>query len=94
MGAGSSAAGSGLVVGICLVLLGQQFGFLDLSVTLTAVIYLIAFGVVFAVVFGLFGVWLGARFMRKHAGLTEWKAKSEPPSASAESQPESEPKSN
>ena len=75
MGAGSSAAGSGLVVGLCLVFLGQQFGFFDLSSLVLGVIYLVAFAVVFAVVFGLLGVWLGARYMRKHSSLTEWQAK-------------------
>ncbi|MCI4352940.1 MAG: hypothetical protein L3K14_06080 [Thermoplasmata archaeon] len=89
MGAGSSGAGSGLVVGICLVLLAQQFGFIDLGALVTAIIYLVAFGVVFAVVFGLLGVWLGARYMRKHAGLTEWKAKPDSPPASTDSKPES-----
>ena len=88
MGAGSSAAGSGLVVGICLVLLAQQFGFLDLGGLVLAIIYLVAFGVVFAVVFGLFGVWLGARYLRKHAaGLTEWQSK--PPESTTP--PASEP---
>lgn len=76
MGAGSSAAGSGLVVGVCLVLLGQQFGFLDLSTLVLGLIYLVVFAVAFAVVFGLLGIWLGARYMRKHAaGLTPWQAK-------------------
>jgi hypothetical protein len=76
MGSGASAAGSGLIVGLCLAFLGQQFGFFDLSTLLTGVIYLVAFAVVFAAVFGLFGVWLGARYLRKHSGLTAWQAKS------------------
>jgi len=92
MGSGSSAAGSGLVVGLCLVFLGQQFGFLDLSVLVTAVIYLVAFAVVFAVVFGLLGVWLGARYMRKHSGLTEWQAKSPSPTTSSSDSSEPETK--
>ena len=90
MSAGGSAAGSGLVVGLCLVFLGQQFGFLDLSNLVTGLIYLIAFAVVFAVVFGLLGVWLGARYLRKHASLTPWQAKT--PSADAEPAEESESK--
>lgn len=73
MGAGSSAAGSGLIVGLCLVLLGQQFGLLDLSILLTGVVYIVAFSIGFAVVFGLIGMWLGAWYMRKHAGLTPWQ---------------------
>jgi positive regulator of sigma E activity len=83
MGAGSSAAGSGLVVGLCLVFLGQQFGFFDLSGLLLGILYLVAFAVVFAIVFGLLGVWLGARYKRKHSGLTAWQSKDA--SASTES---------
>ena len=88
MGAGSSAAGSGLVVGLCLVLLGQQFGFFDLSDLVSGIIYLVAFAVVFAVVFGLFGVWLGARYKRKHSGLTEWQPKqASTPTDTSETEP-------
>ncbi len=81
MSAGGSAAGSGLVVGLCLVFLGQQFGFLDLSSLVTGLIYLIVFAVVFAVVFGLVGVWLGARYLRKHSSLTPWQSKSPAPAS-------------
>jgi len=83
MGAGSSAAGSGLVVGLCLVFLGQQFGFFDLSNLVTGVIYLVAFAIVFALVFGLAGMWIGARYLRKHSGLTAWQAKAPASSATA-----------
>jgi hypothetical protein len=85
MGAGSSAAGSGLVVGLCLVFLGQQFGFFDLSGLVTGIIYLVAFAVVFAVVFGLVGTWLGARYVRKHSGLTAWEEKA--PAADSDNPP-------
>lgn len=78
MGAGGSAAGSGVVVGLCLVLLGQQFGLLDLSALLTGVVYFVAFAVGFAVVFGLIGIWLGHRYLRKHSGLRAWQASPEP----------------
>jgi positive regulator of sigma E activity len=87
MGAGSSGAGSGLVVGLCLAFLGQQFGFIDLSTLATGIIYLVAFAVVFAVVFGLLGVWLGARYKRKHSGLTEWQSQK---AGAASSETESE----
>lgn len=95
MGAGSSAAGSGVVVGLCLVFLGQQFGLLDLSTLVTGLIYLIVFAVAFGVIFGLLGVWLGAHYRRKHSGMTEWQAKS--PTAPASSttsttEPETETK--
>ncbi|MGA7860607.1 MAG: hypothetical protein WCB19_01965 [Thermoplasmata archaeon] len=89
MGAGSSAAGSGLVVGLCLVFLGQQFGFFDLSNLVTGVIYLVAFAVVFAVVFGLAGMWIGARYLRKHSGLTAWQAKAPAPASSTSGAPDS-----
>lgn len=78
MGAGSSAAGSGLVVGLCLVLLGQQFGLLDLSSLLLGVVYFVAFAAGFAVVFGLIGTWLGHRYLRKHRGLRAWRTSPEP----------------
>jgi positive regulator of sigma E activity len=81
MGAGSSAAGSGIVVGLCLVFLGQQFGFFDLSVPLTGLLYLVTFSIAFAIVFGLLGIWLGARYKRKHSGLTAWQSKSAAPAA-------------
>ena len=87
MGAGSSAAGSGVVVGICLVFLGQQFGLIDLSTLVNGILFLIAFAVVFGVVFGLLGVWLGKRYARKHSGLTAWQSKTETPAAADGSEP-------
>lgn len=89
MGAGSSAAGSGLVVGLCLVFLGQQFGLIDLSTLLTGILFLVGFAVVFAVVFGLFGVWLGARYARKHSGLTAWQSQNAKPAPAETPEPES-----
>ncbi len=73
MGAGSSAAGSGVIVGICIVLLAQQLGILDLSSVLTGLIYLIVFAVVFGIFFGIIGSALGRRYLRQHSGLSEWK---------------------
>jgi positive regulator of sigma E activity len=93
MSAGGSAAGSGLVVGLCLVFLGQQFGFFDLSSLVTGVIYLVAFAIVFAVVFGLVGMWLGARYLRKHASLTPWKPKTaQPATSSSQTTPDADSK--
>ena len=89
MSAGGSAAGSGLVVGLCLAFLGQQFGFFDLSSLVTGLIYLIAFAVVFAVVFGLLGMWIGARYLRKHTSLTPWKEKAAAPAESSSTGPPS-----
>jgi hypothetical protein len=87
MGAGSSAAGSGVVVGLCLVLLTQQFGFLDLSSVGTSILYFLLFAVVFGIVFGLLGMWLGARYVRKHAGLNPWQSKAAEPPADTPSSP-------
>ncbi|HLY76456.1 MAG TPA: hypothetical protein VKT21_01065 [Thermoplasmata archaeon] len=83
MGAGSSAAGSGLIVGLCLVFLGQQFGFFDLSSLVTGIVYLVAFAVIFAILFGLVGVGLGARYLRRHTGLTAWQSKHTVPQSSS-----------
>jgi hypothetical protein len=91
VGAASSGAGSGFVIGLCLVLLGQQFGYLDLSSLLNAILDFVVFAVGFAVVFGLVGLWLGHRYLRKHSGLTPWKS-SAVPAETVSSAPDAEPK--
>jgi len=72
--AGSYAAESGAVLGIVLVLLTQQFGYIALGGLVEALEYLIVAAVVGAVVFGLIGMMLGRRYLRNHP---------EPPSASS-----------
>ena len=79
MGAGSQAAGSGVVIGIAAVLLGQQLGFVDLSGLGTSLFDFIVAGVVGAVMFGVIGRVLGYRYVKKHTPVAEWS--SVPPGA-------------
>lgn len=67
MSATSHGVAAGVVFGIVAVVLGQQFGFYSLSDLLTAIEYLIIGIVIAAVVFGLIGMALGRRYLRKHA---------------------------
>ncbi|HEV2429250.1 MAG TPA: hypothetical protein VGV64_05315 [Thermoplasmata archaeon] len=66
MSALTSGAGSGVVLGIVLVLLGQQFGLFDLSSTVPAVEFLIAGAVAFGIVGAGIGWSLGRRYRRRH----------------------------
>ena len=66
MSAVGSGAASGVVLGIVLVLLGQQFGWLDLSELTGAVLLLVLGGVVGGVVGALIGWQLGRRYVRAH----------------------------
>ncbi|HTT16513.1 MAG TPA: hypothetical protein VMH49_04050 [Thermoplasmata archaeon] len=52
MSAVSSAAGSGIVLGIVVVFLFQQFGMLGLSDLLSTLVYFVVAGLVGGVVFG------------------------------------------
>jgi membrane protein YqaA with SNARE-associated domain len=61
MSSAGSAGASGAVLGIVLVLLAQQFGFLSLSVLGTSIVYLVVAGVVGGVLGALLGWWLGRR---------------------------------
>jgi len=54
--ASSNAAGSGAVLGIVLVFLAQQFGYLPLTGIVTSAIYFVVAAIVGGVVF-----WLAAR---------------------------------
>lgn len=64
MSAGSHGAVSGVILGIVLVLLAQQFGMLDLSSLLPSVEYLIIGGLVGGIAGGLIGWSLGRRAVR------------------------------
>ena len=66
MSAASQGAASGVVVGIVVVLLGQQFGYYSLSELLPAVEYLLVGAVVGAILFGLIGWGLGHLYRRRH----------------------------
>jgi hypothetical protein len=61
-----SAAASGVVLGIVLVLLAQQFGLLGLSDLVHAIEYLVIGAVVGGVVFALIGWALGRRYLARH----------------------------
>jgi hypothetical protein len=66
MAGGASGAGSGAVLGLALVLLIQQFGYLDFSSNLVnALVYIVVFVVVFGVLFGIIGRMLKGRALRK-----------------------------
>lgn len=77
MSATSRGVASGIVFGIVAVVLGQQFGLFSLSDLGTALEYLIIGIVIGAVIFGVIGLLLGRRYLRKHA-----TAPAEPPSTS------------
>jgi len=82
MAGGASGAGSGAVFGIALVLLIQQFGYLDFSSNLVnALVYIIIFVVVFGIIFGIIGRALRGRALRKLEASTA-SSDSMPPSGS------------
>lgn len=67
MSATTSGAESGIVLGIVLVLLAQEFGVLSLSDTAGAVTYLVGGAVVAGAVGAVIGWLLGRRYRRRHA---------------------------
>ena len=75
MGGGASGVGSGIVMGVAVALLGQQFGVVDLA-TLTGVEYLVFFALLGAIVFGLIGRSLGRS--PSPAGVRAWSPEPEP----------------
>lgn len=66
MSAASHGAASGVVLGIVLVLLAQQLGFLPLSDLVLAIEYLIVGAVIGGILFGLIGWGLGRRYLARH----------------------------
>jgi NhaP-type Na+/H+ or K+/H+ antiporter len=66
MSATTSGAGCGVVLGIVLVLLAQQFGFLSLSGLDDAIERLVIGAVVGGVLGALIGWALGRRYLSKH----------------------------
>jgi len=62
-GAGAAA---GVVLGLVLVLLAQQLGFLGLSDLLPAIEYLVVGAVVGGILFALFGWAMGRRYLARH----------------------------
>ncbi|HEV2519507.1 MAG TPA: hypothetical protein VGX00_02640 [Thermoplasmata archaeon] len=61
MSATTRGLSSGVILGVVLVLLGQQFGLFDMSELSNALIYLIVGAVAFGVLGGLVGARLGRR---------------------------------
>jgi drug/metabolite transporter (DMT)-like permease len=71
----SHGAFAGIVLGICFILLGQQFGYIDLTDLTTAIVDLVIAMVVGAAVFGAIGMALGRGYLRRHPPEPkEWKA--------------------
>ena len=66
MAGGASGAASGAVLGLALILLIQQFGYLDFSSTLlNGLVYILVFVIAFGVIFGVVGKVLRGRALRK-----------------------------
>jgi hypothetical protein len=66
--AASSGAAAGVVLGIVLVLLAQQLGFLGLSDLLPAIEDILIAAVIGGILFGLIGWALGKRYLARHSG--------------------------
>jgi ABC-type Fe3+ transport system permease subunit len=62
----SHGAVCGIVIGICFILLAQQFGYLDLSDLTTGILYLVIAMVIGAAIFGAIGMALGRGYLRRH----------------------------
>jgi hypothetical protein len=74
LSATTHGAGAGIVLGICFVFLGQQFGYIDLTDLSTAIVDLVIAMVVGAVIFGAIGMALGRGYLRRHPPEPqEWK---------------------
>ena len=71
---GRAGAASGVILGIVLVLLAQQFGYFDLSTFVNALIILIAVAILFGVVFGILGIALYRSALRRAGGVQPWEA--------------------
>lgn len=66
MSATSRGAECGVVIGVAIVLLAQQFGYLSLSDLVPAIEALLVGGIVGGVLFALLGWGLGRRYLRRH----------------------------
>ncbi len=67
MSATTRGLGCGIVLGLVLVLLGQQFGFFDMSDLTPAIEYLIVGAVVFGILGAVVGLSLGRRAAHRAA---------------------------
>jgi multisubunit Na+/H+ antiporter MnhG subunit len=89
---GVSGAASGGILGLVLALLAQQFGYIDFSVLLNAIILLFLVILVFAVVFGLLGRAMKGRALRRAklsapSSATDTPAPVEPEAEDSETPP-------
>ena len=71
MGAGSHAVPSGVVLGLVAVLLGQQFGALDLSTAVGGVVDFVVAAIIGGILAGLIGRAIGRRAERR-LGARAW----------------------
>jgi ABC-type Fe3+ transport system permease subunit len=70
----SHGVACGIVIGICFILLAQQFAYLDLSNLVTSLVYLIIAMIIGAAIFGAIGMALGRAYLRRHPQEPqEWK---------------------
>lgn len=67
MSAASHGAGCGVVLGIVLVVLFQQFGYLDLSDLVPTIEYLVIGAVIGGILGALIGWVLGRNYLSRHA---------------------------
>jgi hypothetical protein len=81
---GVSGAASGGILGLVLALLTQQFGYLDFTNLVSALILLLLVIVVFAVIFGLLGRWMKGRAIRRAKLGAHSPSADEAPSPAAE----------
>jgi hypothetical protein len=70
MSATGSGAAAGVVLGLVLVLLAQQFGLAGLSDLVHAIEYLVIGAVVGGIFFGIIGWALGRRYLARHPAST------------------------
>jgi hypothetical protein len=66
MSATGSGAACGVVLGLVLVLLAQQLGFLGLSDLVRAIEYLVIAAVIGGIVCAIFGWAMGRRYLARH----------------------------
>jgi hypothetical protein len=69
--AASSAAGDGVVFGLVVAFLGQEFGVINQGPLLYGLGTIIGAALVFGIVFGVIGAVLGRRYLRTHAPAPE-----------------------
>jgi hypothetical protein len=79
----TSGAGCGIVLGVVVVLLAQQFGFLTLSALVPALEYLIIGAVVAGILGALYGLQAGRKYRRPISSPPSKKPAAPPPDPSS-----------